>query len=170
MQHLRFSTGVCEKNVPRLGCRMGLCTPHPRISMLPATATRVCAAAKKTFLFVPCPLAPWPNIEIRGVWGGHGLCTRNEGRNVFFADTGLNKLCLCVLSRRDSCGARIFSTLCLYALSRRWSCGARLSGCVRMRSGPPCSTFFFLSLFSDIWNVRSVTRVVFCASKGANPR
>ena len=69
--------------------------------MLPTTGTRVRAAAKKTILFAPCSLAPWLNIEIRGVRGGRGQCKRVGRRNVFFADTGLNILCPCGLSRRN---------------------------------------------------------------------
>ena len=70
MQHLRARTGVCEKNDPRPHVRVGSPAPHPRISMLPATAARVRAAAKKTTLLVPSPPAPWINIEIRGERGG----------------------------------------------------------------------------------------------------
>ena len=69
-EHLRTSTGECEKNVPRLACRGCSRTPRPRISMLPAAASRVRAGAKKTFLFVLCVSAPWANIDIRGGPGG----------------------------------------------------------------------------------------------------
>ena len=157
MQHLRARTGVCEKNDPRPHVRVGSPAPHPRISMLPATAARVRAAAKKTALLVPCPPAPWINIEIRGERGGHWLCKRKCGRVVFFANTGLGILCLCALSQRISGRARA---------SRVYT--RPINGPLsRLKKGRPRAR----ASQADIrWQMWSGTRVVLCAPKGANPR
>ena len=157
MQHLRARTGVCEKNDPRPHVRVGSPAPHPRISMLPATAARVRAAAKKTALLVPSPPAPWINIEIRGERGGHWLCKRKCGRVVFFANTGLGILCLCALSQRISGRARA---------SRVYT--RPINGPLsRLKKGRPRAR----ASQADIrWQMWSGTRVVLCAPKGANPR
>ena len=157
MQHLRARTGVCEKNDPRPHVRVGSPAPHPRISMLPATAARVRAAAKKTTLLVPCPPAPWINIEIRGERGGHWLCKRKCGMVVFFANTGLGILCLCALSQRISGRARA---------SRVYT--RPINGPLsRLKKGRPRAR----ASQADIrWQMWSGTRVVLCAPKGANPR
>ena len=181
MQHLRARTGVCEKNDPRPHVRVGSPAPHPRISMLPATAARVRAAAKKTTLLVPSPPAPWINIEIRGERGGHWLCKRKCGRVVFFANTGLGILCLCALSQRISGRARA-SRVYTRPINGPLSRAKR----VAQEPGPPrmifggkcgrapewCSAHRRVRIFAGVAEGRMPmgTRAVCCASQGANPR
>ena len=104
MQRLRARTGVCEKNDPRPHVRVGSPAPHPRISMLPATAARVRAAAKKTTLLVPGPPAPWINIEIRGERGGIGCASESAGGS-FFSQTPDSAYCVCALCPNEFRGA-----------------------------------------------------------------